>query len=348
MMIDRPVTDSARLHLSAMADAYASQAPRRRRVGARLRRALQHARRRRAAVSRQPRADAAAEGSKATPPARVPRRSATTCSDLDYAPRRGVDRAVHPATRRRPLDFEHHNVLITAPRASAKPFWRVRWVSRPVARGTGSSIAGCRASLPTSRSRTPTAPTSPSWAPRARRCPRARRLAGHGHRSPPTRPARDPRGPRSRSVDGHHQPAAPGALARLSGRPHRRRRHSRPTGASGPPAGARSAPRDASRSRGRRARRIETGRGRRQTHGNHRMETMPGFHRSLENRTERGFHRAHRHHRSCGRKKNDDPNTGSLVTARAEDLGSLPDAQASLLAPITMPGPTRSPMTWTE
>ena len=163
--------------------------------------------------------------------------------DLDYAPRRGLDRAVIRQLALGRWIVEHHNMLITGATGVGKTYLacalgqqacrqghRVIYRRLPrlfaelaLAHADGSYIAAAGAARP-------------------RRRPGPRRLGPRrGHRSAPPRPARDPRGPRWHPVDRHHQPAAARALARLSGRPDRRRRHPRPTGASGAPARARRA-----------------------------------------------------------------------------------------------------------
>jgi DNA replication protein DnaC len=73
------------------------------------------ARRCRGAVSRHPRADAAAQGAKL----RLPQ---ACLKDLGYAPRRGLDRAVIRQLALGRWIVEHHNLLITGATGVGKTF----------------------------------------------------------------------------------------------------------------------------------------------------------------------------------------------------------------------------------
>ena len=103
------------LHLGAMADAYRTQQQDPAIVGAQLRRTLQHARRCRAPFSRQSRARAPAQGGQTADAECVSR-------DLDYAPRRGLDRALIRQLATGRWIAEHHNVLITGATGVGKTY----------------------------------------------------------------------------------------------------------------------------------------------------------------------------------------------------------------------------------
>src|SRR5215210_7097926 len=82
--------------------------------------------------------------------------------DLDYAPRRELDRALIRQLATGRWIAEHRNVLVTgATPASGRRTWRARSASTRVGRAPGRSTGACRASFRSWRSRAPMAPTRP-------------------------------------------------------------------------------------------------------------------------------------------------------------------------------------------
>jgi transposase len=161
--------------------------------------------------------------------------------DLDYAPRRGLDRAVIRQLAGGHWIVEHHNILITGATGVGKTY--VACALGQQACRQGHRVIYRR--LPRLFADLALAHADGSYIALLGRLARVDVLVlddwGLGAVTERQRHDLLEIGPRWHAVDGHHQSAAPGALARLSRRSDCRRRHSRPAGASGSPARARRA-----------------------------------------------------------------------------------------------------------